>query len=389
MDFDLSPEESALEARARDFALREVEPRAAKADETGALAPEVIDALGREGFLGLLVPTEYGGAGSSMLGFAAALTQLAHACASTGALVALQNAVVADAILRAGSEEQKRLYLPRLARGELLGAYAFSEPDAGTSAESVHLAAEKVGDAYHLTGQKVFVAFGVQASLLVVVGRVGARGADDERSPEGVTAFLVEPGPGVIRERTPTMGMRATGLSALAFDRVRVPATQRLGTEGGGVDVLRASIDGGRIAVAALAVGVADACRDHAVERARTRTQFGAVIGRFQAIQWLIADMATETEAARLLTQHAAAVYDAGVNARDDLTEAAATAKLTASETAVRAASHSMEVFGTWGYLAGTPIERYYRDAKATELLQGTSEMQKLVVARRLLETAS
>lgn len=182
------------------------------------------------------------------------------------------------------------------------------------------------------------------------------------------------------------MGMRATGLSAVAFDRVRVPAAQRLGVEGGGLGVLRGTIDGGRIAVAALAVGIADACRDHAVERARTHTQLGEVIGRFQAIQWLIADMATETEAARLLTFHAAALRDAGAGARDDLTEMAATAKLAASETAVRAASHSMEVFGTRGYLSGTPVERYYRDAKAMELLQGTSEMQKLVVARRLLE---
>ncbi len=386
MDFDLSPAESELESRAREFAQREVEPRAAKADEAGALAPELIEALGREGFLGLLVPPQYGGSGSTMLGFVAALAQLSRACASTGALVALQNAVVADAILRGGSDEQRSAYLPRLVRGELIGAYAFSEPDAGSSVESVQLAAERAGDVYHLTGQKVFVAFGAQANLFIVMGRVGAPSREAAKSGEGLTAFLVEPGPGIIRERTPTMGMRATAVSAMAFDRARVPATHRLGAEGSGVALLRGTIDAGRIAVAALALGIADACRDHAVERARTRTQFGEVIGRFQAIQWLIADMATETEAARLLTLHAASLCDAGANAHDDLTEMAATAKLTASETAVRSASRSMEVFGTWGYMAGTPVERHYRDAKATELLQGTTEMQKLVVARRLLE---
>jgi alkylation response protein AidB-like acyl-CoA dehydrogenase len=388
MDFDLTETEHALREKAQAFSEAEVAPRAAVADEAGALDPALIAALGSGGYLGLLVPPVYGGRGVGMLGFAVALAEIARGCASAGALVALQNAVVARALLLGGTEEQKRAHLPRLARGEILGAYAFTEPDVGSAVDAVHLQAEREGDGYVLHGTKVFVAFGAEAELLIVLGRIA--GSDDSTREQGgaVTAFLVDAaGASLARERTPTMGMRATGLSTVTFDRVRVPATNRLGAEGAGLDMLHAAIDDGRIAVAALAVGIAEACRDRAIERARTRTQFGQVIGRFQAVQWLIADMATETEAARLLTWHAASLRDAGANAGDDLAEMAAIAKLAASETAVRAASRTMEIFGTWGYLAGTPVERHYRDAKATELLQGTTEIQKLAVARRLLET--
>ncbi len=377
MDFDLSETECALRDRAREFAEVEVAPRAADADASGALDPALIAALGREGYMGLLVPSEYGGSGAGMLATAVVLEELARACASTATLVALQNAAVATVILHAGSEEQKRAWLPALARGEALGAFASSEPEVGSAVDAVTLEAEKDGDDYVLSGTKVFVAFGDEAHFYVVLGRTAA----------GMTAFLVTRAPGVaIAERVRTMGMRATGLATITLDRVRVPAANLLGAEGAGLTAIQGAIDDGRIAVAALALGIAEVCRRAEIERARTRTQFGQVIGRFQAVQWLIADMATDIDAARLLTWQAAVIRDGRGTADDDLAEAAALAKLAASETAVRAASRAMEIFGTWGYLAGSPVERAYRDAKATELLQGTTEIAKLAIARRLLE---
>ena len=382
MNFDLTDAEHALQARAHEFATSFVAPRAQNADTHANLDPALIAALGREGYLGLLIPARYGGAEMSVTGFVAALAEIAHACASAGVLVALQNSVVAASILHSGSEEQKAAYLPRMATGELLGAYAFTEPEEGGAVDAMHATAERDGEGYLLSGTKILVAFGAEAGIAVVVGRIAGE--------EGLTAFLVEQGLGVsVRERSATMGMRATGLSTVGFDAVRVPASRRLGAEGGGAAMVAAIANLGRIAVAGLALGIGDAARDVAIERARTRSQSGQVIGRYQAIQWLIADSATELEAGRMLTLHAASLLDLGGDGDGDLTEAAAVAKLAASEACVRTASRSMEVHGPAGYLTGTSVERHYRDAKATELLQGTSEMQKLAIARRLLEAGA
>ncbi len=378
MNFDLTEAERALQAQAKEFASSFVAPRAQNADTHASLDPALIAALGREGYLGLLVPEQFGGRGASVVGFTAVLAELAHGCASTGALVALQNAVVAASILHSGSDEQKAAYLPRIASGELLGAWAFTEPEDGGAVDAIHTTAERDGDGYILSGTKTLVAFGVEAGIAVVVGRIAGE--------EGLTAFLIEQGQGVhVHERSATMGLRATGLSTVVFDKVRVPASRRLGAEGGGSAMVAATANLGRVAVAGLALGIGIAARDAAIDRARTKSQSGQVIGRYQAIQWLIADSATELEAGRTLTMHAASLLDLADESAGDATEAAAVAKLAASEACVRTAGRSMEVFGTAGYLTGTSVERHYRDAKATELLQGTSEIQKLTIARRLL----
>lgn len=380
MNFDLTDSEHALQAKAHEFATSFVAPRAQNADTHANLDPALIAALGREGYLGLLVPAQYGGVGASTVAFVASLAELARGCASTGALVALQNAVVARSILHSGTEEQKQTYLPRLASGELIGAYCYTEPEDGGAVDAIHATAERDGDGYVLSGTKILVAFGVEAGFALVIARIAGE--------DGLTTFIVEQGQGVsVRERSATMGLRATGLSTVAFDKVRVPASRRLGAEGAGAAMLAATANLGRVAVAALALGIGDAARDAAIDRARTKSQSGQIIGRYQAIQWLIADSATELEAGRMLTLHAASLLDLTDPSAGDPTEAAAVAKLAASEACVRTASRSMEVFGTAGYLTGISVERHYRDAKATELLQGTSEIQKLTIARRLLES--
>jgi alkylation response protein AidB-like acyl-CoA dehydrogenase len=380
VDFDLPEDVIALKDGAREFADRELAPRAAKADEEEDFVTEQVAACAEAGWLGMSVPEQYGGSGVSSLGASVVLQELARACASTAVTVSVHAGLVCGALLRYGSEEQKKRHLPRLASGEWLGCYALSEAGSGSDAASLRCKATPDGQGgFVLQGTKLWITSGDHADLAVVFARTS-----DESKSKGITAFLVETAwKGFSTgKKEKKMGIRGSSTVEIRFDGLAVPAENVLGAVGGGFSVALGILDGGRIGIASQALGIAQACLDASVKYAKERKQFGHPIAQFESIQWKIAEMATRIDAARLLTFRAAVLRDAG---RPYSLEASM-AKLEASRCADYCAKEAVQIHGGAGYTKEFPVERYFRDARVTEIYEGTTEIQSLVIARRVLE---
>jgi len=377
MPFQLSAEQEMVRLMARDFARRELEPQAAKRDKEEIFPTDVVKKMGGLGLLGMMVPSEYGGSGAGAVSYCLALQEIAFACASTAVTMSVAN-LSTEPLLKFGDEGQKIKYLIRLAQGELLGCFALTEPNAGSDPASLNIRAEDKGDYYLINGTKVFITHGAYADIVNLIARTGP-----EKGNKGLSAFIVEKGtPGFsVGTREDKMGLRASNTVELIFEDCNVPRDNLVGRTGIGFKIAMSALDSGRIGIASQALGIARACLDEAVKYARERRQFGRAIGSFQAIQWMIADMATSIEAAYLLTLSAASGKDQGV----PFTKEASMAKLFASEMANKAAYLALQIHGGYGYTKDFKVERLYRDARATTIYEGTSEIQRLVIARELL----
>jgi alkylation response protein AidB-like acyl-CoA dehydrogenase len=362
---------------ARALARERIAPLAAQVDETEAYPAESLRLLGQQGLMGLYVPEAYGGAGLGALAFCLATEEIAWACASTAVIYLVQYAA-GYPIVSHGTEEQKRRYLPRLAAGEITIALSISEPGAGSDAASMTTTAVRKGDRYVLNGTKMWVTNGSHASVLTLFATV-----DRARGHRGVTAFLVEPSfPGfAVGKLERKMGIRGSPTVALHLTDCEVPVENRLGAEGEGFRVALGALDRSRPAVGAQAVGIAQAALDAAVAYARERQQFGRPIGAFQGIQFMLADMAMQVHAARLMVHHAAALVDRGAS---PASLEASMAKCFASDAAMKVATDAVQIFGGYGYTREYPVERFMRDAKITQIYEGTNQIQRVVIAREL-----
>jgi alkylation response protein AidB-like acyl-CoA dehydrogenase len=378
VEFVLTEEHRLVQQTAREFATREILPVASQLDAEHRFPTEIVRGLGELGLMGVTVPEEYGGAGMDHVAYVLAMEEVARACASTAAIMSVNNSLVCDPILRYGTEEQKRRYLPVLASGRELGCYCLTEPQAGSDAASLQTTARLDGDRWVLNGTKVFVTNAREAWVFIVYART-----EEVPGARGISAFLVERDyPGItVGKVERKMGLLASSTCEVLLEDCRVPRENLLGARGEGFKVALSTLDGGRIGIAAQAVGIARAALEESVAYAKERRQFGRPIAEFQAIQWKIADMATRIEAARLLALRAAWLRDQGKRC----TVEASMAKLFASETAMFAAHQGVQIFGGYGYIKDYPVERYFRDAKITEIYEGTSEIQRMVIARNLL----
>jgi butyryl-CoA dehydrogenase len=374
MQIELTAEHRLLKETVRRFADEVVAPRAKEIDQTGEFPRRFFAQAGELGLAGVAVPEAYGGAGMDTVAYCLAIEEVSRACATSGVILSVNNSLVCDPILGFGSEEQKRRFLVPLARGEKLGCFALTEPGAGSDAASLRTTARRDGDAYVLNGNKVFITNGTHADVALVFATV-----DPAKKHRGITAFLLPTdAPGYAHgEHEVKLGVNASGTTELSFSDLRVPAADRLGEEGEGFKIAMATLDGGRIGIAAQAVGIAQAALDAALAYAQQREQFGQPLAEFQAIQFYLADMATELDAARLLTWKAAWAKDSGRR----YTLEAAEAKLFASEMAQRVTNKALQIHGGYGYTREYNVERFFRDARITEIYEGTSEIQKLVIA--------
>jgi butyryl-CoA dehydrogenase len=377
MILDLSPEQQAFKKQVERFVRDTVAPRAQAVDETAAFPADLIRAAAAAGLAGVTIPTAYGGGGRDYVSYAVAVEAIARASGTLSASLVVTNSLVAELIARAGTEAQTTRWLRPLATGAAIGAFALSEPNAGTDAANQETVAEAVEGGYRIRGRKVWIANAEAADVAVVFAATdpGRRGA-------GVTAFLVATdAPGIaLRARSDTLGMRGLGCMDLDLDVV-VSRDDVVGTVGGGFELAMWALEGGRIAIAAQALGIGEAALDEAMRHARSRRQFGHAIAEFQAIQFMIADIATELAAARMLTWKAAAAK----SYQDHCAAEAAMAKLAASEAGHRAADKAMQILASEGYRRGSLVERLFRDVRATEIYQGTSEAQRLVIAKAII----
>jgi butyryl-CoA dehydrogenase len=390
-DLSLSEEQELVQRTARDFAREKVLPRAHEIDEKGKIPPELIKEMASLGFLGIYVPETYGGAGLDALSYALVTEEINRACASTGVVMSSHVSLVVDPLLHYGSDVQKDRFLRPLAIGAKLGCFALSEPASGSDAAAMRTSARRDGDAWVLNGTKNFITNGASADITLVFAQTQAADASKSTGSEaakarhrGIAAFVVEKGtPGFsVGKIEHKLGIRGSDTAQLVFQDCRVPAANLLGAVGDGFKIALSTLDGGRISIAAQAVGIARACLEDSLAYAKEREAFGKKIVEFQAIQWKLADMATEIDAARLLVWRAATLKDRG----EDHILAAAQAKLFASDVAVRAARECVQIFGGYGYLTDFPAERHYRDAKITEIYEGTSEIMNLVIAQEILK---
>jgi alkylation response protein AidB-like acyl-CoA dehydrogenase len=376
VDFDLSPEQKAFQNDAEQFARDIVAPRAAAIDQSGAFPRDVMQAAAARGLFGVTIPADRGGAGRDYLSYTLAIEAIAHASATVAVSLVVTNSLVAELVAHAASNPLHETWLKKLATGAALGAFALSEPGAGTDAANQQTTAVREGDGYRIKGRKVWVANADAASAAVVFAATqpGAR-------RDGITAFLVPlDAPGIARtSRDDSLGVRGLGCLDLELD-VRVDGNQVLGAVNGGFPLAMWALQGGRVAIAAQALGIGRAALEQAIAHAKTREQFGRPIASFEAIQWMIADTATELDAARMLMWKAATIKQ-----RDDngLVESSM-AKLAASEAAHRAADKAMQVLASAGYRRGSVAERLFRDARAAEIYQGTSEAQRMIIAKHL-----
>jgi hypothetical protein len=381
VDFELTEAQRAAREMVREFAEREIRPAAAHYDERSEFPWDLVRKMGPLGLLGMVVPEAYGGAGMDTVSYALAIEEIARQDGAVALTVASHNSLCQGHILIAGSEEQKRKYLPPLARGEVMGAWGLTEPGSGSDAAGLRTTAVRRADHWILNGSKNFITQGSVAQTYVVMAST-----DPAKGTHGISGFLVERGTPGFRAGRPEhkLGLRASDTAQLFFEDARVPLDGLLGELNHGfLDTLKV-LDGGRISIAAMAVGLARGALEESLRYAKERQQFGHPIGRFQAIQWKLADMATEIDAGRLLTLKAAALKDQG---RASTTESAM-AKLFASEVGMRACTQAIQVHGGYGYLRDFPVERYFRDVKLCEIGEGTSEVQRLVIARQILGRA-
>ncbi|MGB6192988.1 MAG: acyl-CoA dehydrogenase [Terracidiphilus sp.] len=377
--FVLSEEQEHLRREIRDFATREILPNVGAWDEASHFPAETVKELGKMGLLGILVPPEYGGAGLGYLDYVLAIEELSAIDGSIGLTVAAHNSLGTNHIFLAGNEAQKHKYVPLLASGERLAAWALTEPGSGSDASNARTVAVKKGDRYILNGNKTFITNGHYADVAVVIAVT-----DSTLGTHGLSAFIVEKGAKGFRpgKKENKLGLRASDTSELIFEDCEIPAENLLGKEGEGfVDAMRV-LDGGRISIAALSLGIGRGALDAALKYVKERRQFGKAIAEFQGIQWAIADMATELDAARLLTQRAAVLKDAGRKT----TRESSMAKLFASEVAVRICDEAVQLFGGYGFIKDYPVEKFYRDVKLCTIGEGTSEIQRMVISREILK---
>jgi butyryl-CoA dehydrogenase len=378
MDFDLTEEQRMVQEMARSFAEKEVKPVAGPMDHDSVYPAELVKKLGKLGLMGVFVPAEFSGSGMDHLSYVLAVEEISKAWASLGVIMSVNNSLICEPILRFGSERLRKKYLPALARGERLGCYALTEPNAGSDAGSIQTQAKREGGGYLVSGSKLFITNGKNADLAVVYAVT-----DPSRGKKGISAFVIEKGtPGFsVGKIEDKLGLRGSDTAELLFQDCHVPKENLLGVEHEGFKIALATLDGGRIGIAAQAVGIAQGCLEESLAYAKQRRQFGQPIANFQAIQWMLADMATEIDAARLLTYRAAWLHQQGKK----VTKEAAMAKVFASEAANRAAYKGIQIFGGYGYIKEFAVERFYRDARITTLYEGTSEIQRLVIARHLI----
>jgi butyryl-CoA dehydrogenase len=377
MDLELTKEKKDIQAAARDFATKELIAVADELDQAEEFAWDNFKWMAKLGFTGMTLPTEYEGSGFDELSLALAIEEIAKACASTADILDAHLVLCAGLIDHFGTDEQKERFLPPLAKGEKVGSFAVTEPDAGSDIGSIKTEAVRDGDTYILNGQKTFITNGNVCDTVVVFASV------PELAPRGMTAFVVEKGTAGFTKgkKFNKLGMRAATNAELFFEDCRVPVANRLGEEGRGMRIALATLDHGRIGIAAQAVGIAQAVLEKCTEYVKNRVQFGAPISKNQAIAWKLADMATEIEAARLLVYKAAYLVDKG----EPFSKNAAMAKVYASELAMKAATWGIQIFGGYGYMMDYPLQRYFRDAKLTEIYEGTSEVQRMVISRAVL----
>ncbi|MCW5876245.1 MAG: acyl-CoA dehydrogenase [Anaerolineales bacterium] len=375
----LTEEHEMIRQAAREFAQNEVAPIAAEFDESGEFPLETIRKMGQMGFMGIEIPEEYGGAGMDTMAYVLALEEISKADASHGTIMSVNNSLFCYGILKFGSEEQKQQFMRPVAAGEKIGAYSLTEPMSGSDAATMRSRAVRDGDDYLITGRKSWVTSGPVADFILLFTIT-----DPEKGAKGITAFLVEADkPGFTRgKKEPKLGIRASATSEIVFEDYRVPATQRLGEEGEGFKIAMTVLDAGRIGIATQALGIAEAAYEASVQYVQEREAFGQKIGEFQGTSFKIADMKTRIEAARGLIHSAAWAKQASKDNGERYTLQASMAKLFASETAMFCAHHAVQIHGGMGYSKELPVERYFRDAKITEIYEGTSEIQRMVIAR-------
>jgi alkylation response protein AidB-like acyl-CoA dehydrogenase len=379
LDFQFNEEQLQLRKSVRQFAQREILPHVMEWDEAGSFPLETIKELGRLGLMGIIFPAEYGGSGMGYVEYVTAIDELSRVDGSIGIIVAAHTSLCSNHVFVAGTEEQKRKYIPKLASGEFIGAWGLTEPGSGSDAGSARMTAVRKRDKWVLNGTKTFCTNGHYADVVVAVAVT-----DKAAHTHGLSAFLIEKGTRGFRpgKKENKLGLRASDTAELIFEDCEIPLGNLLGKENNGfIDAMNV-LDGGRISIAALSLGIGAGAFEAALKYSRQRQQFGKAISEFQAIQWKLADMATELEAARLLTYRAAAMKDAGMKT----TQESSMAKLYASEVAVRCANEGVQIHGGYGFIKEYPAEKYYRDVKLCTIGEGTSEIQRLVIARQLLK---
>lgn len=378
MQLELTEQQKMIRNMVREFAEKEIAPIAAELDKTEEYPTKTLEKMAGLGLLGIIIPTEYGGAGLDTVSYATVIEEISRKCAATGVITSVHNSLTAWPIMKYGSEAQKKKYLPLLAKGERIGAFAGTEPNAGSDLGAMKTTAVLQGNHYIMNGTKTFITSGPKAGIIIVFAIT-----NKAAGTKGISAFIVENTfkgykVGSIFEK---LGIHASQTSELIFENMEVPKENLLGKEGDGFKIALSTLDGGRIGIACQAVGIAQAALDESISYAKQREQFGKPISSFQAIQWMIANMATRIEAARLLVYNAAYAKDKG----ERISKQAAMAKLFASETAMQAVIDAVQIHGGYGYTKEYTVERLFRDAKITEIYEGTSEVQRMVIASSLL----
>lgn len=379
MNFDVTESQKMIGDMVRDFAEKEIKPNVMEWDEQQAVPRDLYNRMGELGLMGVLVPEEYGGSGLGYFEYATAIIELARVCGSVGLSMAAHNSLCTGHILQFGNEEQKKKYLPKLATGEFLGAWGLTEANTGSDALRMKVTAEDAGDHYILNGAKNWITHGISGDVAVVLARTG-----ELLDSHGITAFVVERGTEGFRggKKENKLGMRASETAEMIFENCRVPKENVLGNIGDGFIQAMKVLDGGRISIASLSVGIAKGAYGAAKQYSKEREQFGQPISNFQAIAFKLADMAAEIEAAELLTMQAADLKNNGVA----VTKESAMAKYYASEVSCRVAQDAVQIFGGYGYTKDYPVEKFYRDCKLCTIGEGTSEIQKLVISREVLK---
>jgi len=379
MEFKLTADQAMIAEMVRTFAQKEIRPRFMEWDESQTFPTEVFHRLGELGLMGVLIPQQYGGSGLSYFEYITVIEEISKVCGSIGLSVAAHNSLCTNHIYTFGNEEQRQKYLPNLASGKWIGAWGLTETGTGSDAGGMDTTAVRDGDEFILNGSKNFITHAISGQVAVVIARTGSKG-----DSHGMSAFIVEKGtPGFSRgKKENKLGMRASETACLFFDNCRIPAANLLGKEGEGFIQAMKILDGGRISIGALALGIAKGALEAATRYSKERHQFGKPIGSFQAIAFKLADMATEIEAAELLLYQAADLKNRGVK----MTKEGAMAKYYASEVSVRVSTEAVQIFGGYGYTKDFPAEKYYRDSKLCTIGEGTSEIQKLVISREILK---
>ena len=378
MNLELTSEQSMIQAMAREFAEAHVRPIAAEIDRDARFPHETVKRMGELGLMGIAVPEQFGGAGTDVVSYVVALEEIAKVCASHAVVMSVNNSLYGDPVMKFGTDEQRMRFLKPIASGHAIGCFALTEPQAGSDASNQATTARRDGDHYVVTGRKLFITNGRESAFALVFAQT-----DRAKGHRGISAFVIEKGtPGFSVSKTEDkLGIRASDTAELVFEECRVPVANRIGEEGQGFRIALTAVDGGRIGIAAQAVGIAAGAYERSVAYARERKAFGVAIGQHQMVQWMLADMATAIDGGRLLCWQAATMKDQGV----PFSKQAAMAKLFCADMAMKVTTDAIQVHGGYGFIKEYEVERYFRDAKITQLYEGTSQIQKLVIAREVL----